>query len=272
MLQDIYPHIYHNEMSFATPKPEDTALIYTPAGILCRRSGEDLLLPTVGQCGGDSRWIYGFSVDDVHYYLPLDDCSAPGFEPCADYRGLGQQVTAFACAVGHSLHRWYSANRFCGACGQPMEPDGGERAMVCPHCAHRVYPKICPAVIVAVYHGDKLLLTRYAGRTFRRYALVAGFCEIGETVEDCVRREVMEETGLRVGKLTFYKSQPWVVTDTLLMGFFACLEGGEEVRLQEDELAEATWFHRDELPRDHSGDSLTGEMIEVFRTGKTINS
>lgn len=267
MLQDIYPQIYHNEMSFRTPKAGDIALIYTPQGIMCQQGAGDLLLPRIDQCTPETEWIYAFSIDETCYYLPLSDTDAPGFAPCGDYRSLARRVTAFACSVGHSLYRWYRGNRFCGACGHPMQPDDKERAMVCPQCAHRVYPKICPAVIVAVYHGDRLLLTRYAGRAFKRYALVAGFCEIGETVEDCVRREVMEETGLKVDRLTFYKSQPWVVTDTLLMGFFARLSGGEDVRLQEDELAEATWFDREEIPGDFSGDSLTGEMITLFRKG-----
>lgn len=270
MLQDIYPQIYHNEMSFAPPRGRDTALIFTAQGVLCRQEEDDLCLPRIDQCLAHARWIYGFSIDDTRYFLSFNDTDAPGFAPCADYRTLGRQVTAFACAVGHSLHRWYRANRFCGACGRPMSPDSKERAMVCPACAHRVYPKICPAVIVAVYHGERLLLTRYAGRPFKRYALVAGFCEIGETVEECVRREVLEETGLQVDKLTFYKSQPWVVTDSLLMGFFARLSGDETVRLQEDELAEATWFPRDSIPEDYSGDSLTGEMITLFRRGVAL--
>lgn len=131
-----------------------------------------------------------------------------------------------------------------------------------------VYPKICPAVIVAVCHGDRLLLTKYAGRSFRRYALVAGFNEIGESIEETVRREVLEETGLQVDNLRFYKSQPWVVTDSLLFGFFAELAGPDCIHLQEEELAEAQWFPRNALPTDHSSDSLTGEMIEIFRAGK----
>ena len=140
--------------------------------------------------------------------------------------------------------------------------------MVCPACGNTVYPKICPAVIVAVCDGDRLLLTKYAGRNIKHYALVAGFAEIGESIENTVRREVMEEVGLELGELRFYKSQPWVFTDTLLMGFYARLSGSDQIRLQEDELSVGKWFHRSQLPEDHSGISLTGEMIETFRRGE----
>ncbi|MCQ2420313.1 MAG: NUDIX domain-containing protein, partial [Clostridia bacterium] len=146
-----------------------------------------------------------------------------------------------------------------------MEKSKIERAMVCPECGNTVYPKICPAVIAAVYDGDRMVLTRYKNRPFKKYALVAGFAEIGESIEDTVRREVLEETGLHVGKLKFYKSQPWVFTDTLLMGFYCELDGSDRITVQEDELAEAAWFDRTELPEDHSHISLTGEMIEMFR-------
>ena len=111
-------------------------------------------------------------------------------------------------------------------------------------------------------------MTKYRGRAFKRYALVAGFNEIGEPIEDTVRREVFEETGLRVRNLRFYKSQPWVLTDSLLMGFYCDLDGSDAVTIQEDELSVAEWFPRQALPTDHSGISLTGEMIERFRTGE----
>ena len=112
------------------------------------------------------------------------------------------------------------------------------------------------------------MLTRYRGRPFKRHALVAGYNEIGESIEDTVRREVLEEVGLRVKNLRFYKSQPWTFTDTLLMGFYAELDGDDTITMQEDELSEALWFHRSEIPQDYSAISLTGEMIEMFRQGK----
>lgn len=268
MLQDIAPHIYHNPMSFAPPAPGDLALACAGGEVLAKLEAGLLRLPTVEQCIGASGWIYGFSIDETHYYLPQGTPQAPGFSMVFNYRTLGPGQTVFACAVGESLTRWYAGNRFCGACGRPLEPSTLERALVCPACGRTIYPKICPAVIVAICHGDRLLLTKYAGRSFRRYALVAGFNEIGESIEETVRREVLEETGLQVDHLRFYKSQPWVVTDSLLFGFFVELAGPDRIRLQAEELAEARWFTREELPTDHSTDSLTGEMIEVFRAGK----
>lgn len=268
MIQDIAPHIYHNPMSFAPPEETDLALVCSQGSVLARLEGGMLRLPSIGQCADSSGWIYAFSIDETHYYLPQAHPEVPGFSMVPNYRALAPAETVFACAVGESLARWYAGNRFCGACGRRLTPSTRERALVCPACGHTIYPKICPAVIVAVCDGDRLLLTKYAGRSFRRYALVAGFSEIGETVEETVVREVLEETGLQVGNLRFYKSQPWVVTDTLLFGFFADLQGPDLIQLQEDELSEAQWFSREDLPADHSADSLTGEMIEVFRTGR----
>ena len=111
------------------------------------------------------------------------------------------------------------------------------------------------------------MLTKYKDRPVKHYALVAGFNEIGESIEETVHREVLEETGLRVRNLRFYKSQPWVFTDTLLFGFFAELDGSDKITVQEDELSEAGWFHRSEIPEDRTHLSLTGEMMEQFRKG-----
>lgn len=267
MLQDIAPHVYDNQMCFDPASRDDYALCCSKEGVLLKKEEGSLSLPRIRQCRGGAPWTHAFSIDGQRFYLSGSPAEAEGFAPMNAYREKGEGYLPFACAVAQSLARWYGDNRFCGTCGNSMEHSGKERAMVCPKCGRTVYPKICPGVIVAVCDGDRLLLTKYAGRAFRRYALIAGFCEIGETVEETVHREVLEETGLRVTNLRFYKSQPWVVSDTLLMGFFADLDGSDRVKLQEDELSEGTWFAREEIPTDYSPDSLTGEMISLFRNG-----
>ena len=145
-----------------------------------------------------------------------------------------------------------------------------EEELVCPVCGQTEYPKISPAVIVAITNGDKLLMSRYRVNhsTYRGYALIAGFVEIGETFEETVRREVMEEVGLKVKNIRYYKSQPWSFSDTLLMGFYCDLDGEEEITLDSEELALAEWFRRDEIPVEPSRDSLTNEMIIKFKNGE----
>lgn len=276
MLQDILPHVYHNEFSNKEPAPEDTALVFQNNCVLASEVNGVLTLPTVRQLqqaiAPSAQSHHLFCIDTAYYYLLLDCPIEPfgpwSYIPSTAYRNLHPQELAFACAAAESLHRWLEANRFCGHCGARMEKSRVERALVCPVCHQTVYPKICPAVIVAVTDGDRLLLTQYAGRTYQRYALVAGYAEIGEGIEDTVRREVHEEVGLKVKDLRFYKSQPWVLSDTLLMGFFVRLDGSSEIKLQEEELALAHWFQREQIPSDYSGISLTGEMIELFRQGR----
>lgn len=270
MIQDILPHIYHNEFSAQPAGENDYILIFSAQGLLCRVAHNAVQLPTLGQLGpafaGSQRL---FSIDDRGYYLweggEVDAPSGWEYQPTRPLRDCQANETLFAAAAAESLWRWYTHNRFCGQCGGKMAHGTRERSQVCPACGNTVYPKICPAVIVAVHDGDRLLLTRYQGRPFSKYALIAGFNEIGEGIEATVHREVLEEVGVHVKNLRFYKSQPWVFTDTLLMGFFAELEGSGEIALQEDELSEARWFPRNAIPSDHSQISLTGEMIEYFR-------
>ena len=127
------------------------------------------------------------------------------------------------------------------------------------------YPKISPAVIVGVTDGNRILMSKYADRDYKKYALLAGFTEIGETIEETVKREVMEDVGLKVKNIRFYKSQPWSFTDTLLMGFFADLDGDSEITLDQEELALAEWFEREEIPVTERNISLTNEMILAFK-------
>ena len=170
----------------------------------------------------------------------------------------------FAAITALQLKNWYENNRYCGRCGEKMSPDDHERMLKCD-CGNIVYPKITPAIIAAVRNGSKILLTKYADREYKRYALIAGFSEVGETIEDTVRREVMEEVGLKVRDLRFYKSQPWPFSDSLLMGFFCDLDGSDEIRLDVNELSEARWVDREDLDIEFDGVSLTNEMIIRFK-------
>ena len=129
------------------------------------------------------------------------------------------------------------------------------------------YPKIAPAVIVAITDGERLLMARSSRGTYKRYGLIAGFVEIGETFEQAVRREVFEEVGLRVKNVTYYKSQPWPFPDSVMIGFFAELDGDASITLQESELAEAVWFERQNIPPTLTNTSIAQELIECVRNG-----
>ncbi|MCD8077280.1 MAG: NAD(+) diphosphatase, partial [Lachnospiraceae bacterium] len=196
-------------------------------------------------------FIYLFSIDDTAFYS-VDGWAGelPGcqWEDVGVFRTAAPGYLAFAGITGEQLFTWRQDHRFCGGCGARMAPSETERAFCCPDCGRIVYPKICPAVIVAVTHGDRILLSRYAGRVGARYALIAGFAEFGEPIEDTVRREVMEEVGLRVKNLRFYKSQPWSFSDTLLIGFYFESDGSEYITLDTNDLSEAVWIRREDMP------------------------
>lgn len=274
MFHDHLTEKYYNTFQKRTPKPTDIALVYHGFYFEAKQDGEYFSLPRIGQLSPAVAALpcrFAFCLGETAYFLiDAESIEADPAQMISNvaYRSMKPADNVFAVGVGCSLLGFYRTNRFCGHCGAKMVDGEDERVMICTDCGMTVYPKISPAVIVAITDGDRLLLTKYAGREFKRYALVAGFNEIGESIEDTVRREVMEEVGLKVRNLRFYKSQPWVFTNSLLMGFFCELDGDDKITLQEDELSEAEWFERKDLPDDHSGISLTGEMIEIFRRGE----
>ncbi len=275
MIQDIAPKRLDNRYDpAAKPAPESAALHFLGKRLLCRVSGGELTFPTVAALG-DGEYTYLFRVDDTAYFLRRDDAelSAPGFayEDVALFRTARPQENAFAAVTAYHLASWYAESRFCGRCGAQTVHDAQERMMKCPKCGNMIFPKIMPSVIVGVTHGDRLLLTRYANRPgASRFALVAGFTEIGETAEETVAREVMEEVGLRVKNIRYYKSQPWGISaGGLLLGFWCEVDGDDEIHLDHMELAEGAWVAREELRRvyEDRGVSLTNEMIVEFIKG-----
>ena len=189
------------------------------------------------------------------------------YENVRIFRSAASRHTAFAGITAHHLFGWYQSNQFCGRCGQKMLPDHKERMLFCPDCRNMVYPRISPAVIVGIINGDQILMSKYAGRSYTNYALIAGFTEIGECAEQTVAREVMEEVGLKVKNIRYYKSQPWAFSGSLLMGFFCDLDGSDQIKLDTSELAEAGWYSRDEITLEDDHISLTREMIMHFKNG-----
>ncbi len=280
MIQDIGQHVFDREYSLRPACAQDYALCYSGGKVLLRHVGEnEWALPRFAEFPDGLRpeletARHFFALDGVGCYLADPD---PAEEALPDeswqyctyqqLRDVRPMEVAFAAITGAQLDRWYKGRKFCGRCGAENEPSQIERAVVCPVCGQTEYPKISPAVIVAVTDGDKLLLTRYADRPYRGPALIAGFVEIGETLETTVRREVLEEVGLHVKHIRYYKNQPWAFTDTMLVGFYCELDGDAKISLDRNELCEGLWVPREELPVRENDISLTAEMIEQFRLG-----
>ena len=245
---------------------------------MIRFKEEHLRYPTFSEMQSFScDYQYLFSIDNYKYFLALPkSChlEEPSimidgyhYENVRIFRSAASRHTAFAGITAHHLFGWYQSNRFCGRCGQKMLPDHKERMLFCPDCRNMVYPRISPAVIVGIINGDQILMSKYAGRSYTNYALIAGFTEIGECAEQTVAREVMEEVGLKVKNIRYYKSQPWAFSGSLLMGFFCDLDGSDQIKLDTSELAEAGWYSRDEITLEDDHISLTREMIMHFKNG-----
>lgn len=271
MIQDIGEHIYDNHFEPHEAGPGSYLLHYVGDTMLCKLDGGLFCLPRLADLASAPSLRYLFSIDGTGFFLILDETvDAPGFSyaPVNWTRDAEPRHLLFAAVTGWQLARWYEANRFCGRCGHPTEIVPTSREICCPECGMVIYPKIAPGVIVAVIDPatERIVLTKYAGRPQVHYALVAGFTEIGESIEQTVAREVMEEVGLKVKNLVFYKSQPWSYSDTLLVGFYCEVDGSTEITVDHSELKVAEWFTREEaLPRENDRVSLTAEMIRRFK-------
>jgi len=167
-----------------------------------------------------------------------------------DLRSAGVRLQAFEAglfAYARALAHWQSRTRFCSVCGSPVVVmTAGHRARCTnPDCAIEHFPRVDPAMIVIVSHGDKCLLGRQATWPERRFSTLAGFVEPGESLEDTVRREVFEEAGVRVGDCAYHSSQPWPFPASLMVGFTA--EAIDPTIRLGGELCEARWFSADEI-------------------------
>ena len=155
---------------------------------------------------------------------------------------------------------WDRAHRFCGVCGTPTAIKPGERARVCPSCSHSVYPRISPAMMALVWRDGEVLLGRSPNFAPGMYSALAGFVEAGESLEDCVVREVAEEVGVQVADLRYYGSQNWPFPHSLMLAFTARWTGGE-ITPQPGEIEHAAWFKLDALPNIPPRFSISGHLI-----------
>lgn len=288
MIQDIAPKKFHIEYHAIQPELDDTVFVFrgnnkpedralTKQKDMCRIIPTLRELQAAGYAQDSEQLQFLFAIDDKNYFLlkngGAEDVQLPDYEyiPIRDFWNCAPElvdVTAFAVQTAYHLFFWYRDNTCCGRCGVHMKSWDKERAVRCPSCGNLVFPKLMPAVIIGLKHGDDLLISRYAGRAYKGIALLAGFCEVGETMEETVAREIMEEVGLRCKNITYFGSQPWGVDSNLLAGFFADLDGEPDITLDRDELAKATWVNRAEIPEQENCSSLTMTMIEAFRKGE----
>ena len=282
MLQDLSIGRLENEFYNLEPQAEDLVICFHNNQVLLKTEEDHFLLPTVGEvsalAGNWHRWSekgfqYVFRIRETNFFLWLgdlteEDCGEYCFEPIRMLRYKGVDDLCFAAWTAWHLYVWYRNNRFCGCCGSKTRHDTKERMLRCPDCGNMIFPKISPAIIVGVTDGDRLLMSKYAGRDYTHYALIAGYTEIGETLEQTVQREVMEEVGLKVKNIRYYKSQPWGIDGNILMGFYCDLDGDDTIHIDEKELALAEWHVRGALPAKDDGMTITREMIRIFDEGK----
>lgn len=282
MIQDIWPKVFHNEYHPAAAKKEDPVFVFSGHEVLVKDPGDRQAVsledcPRAGMFGGEDL-TYLFCIDDRNYYLYTGDREISEekvrdqgyvYRSTRIFRRIIDREFSFSGMTAWHLYVWYRDHRHCGRCGAPTVRDGKERMLSCPVCGNKIYPVISPAVIVAVTDEDRILMTRYAGRPYTGNALIAGFCEIGETVEETVKREVMEEVGLKVKDISYYGSQPWGFAGNLLMGFFCRVDGSGQVNLDREELASAAWVSAGEIGREASELSLTADMIMTFKKEHT---
>ena len=275
MIQDIFPHVLRNEFIPGRAVEGDGLLfLFRDGSLACAIEDGAVRLPRVSDVPSEAERRYLFALDGAPCYLGMEEAAdAPQGLEWVRVRELrrvaaGPREIIFAAWTAFQLYNWYRDNRYCGRCGALTQPAPDERAMECPACKRRIYPRIIPAVIVGVTHGDEILMTKYSGRDIPYYALVAGFTEIGETLEQTVAREVMEEAGLRVKNIRYYKSQPWAIVDDLLAGFYCDVDGSAEIHMDARELKEAVWVRREDVVGQPNDFSLTNEMMLLFRDGK----
>lgn len=203
----------------------------------------------------DEHLIFlGLFHDEPAFAFSIDRERPPPFPELGEFQDLRFLGTvlppdeANLAAHARALVLWHASQMFCGACGTAARPEAGGNTRICMNadCGRVIFPRVDPAIIVLVADGERCLLGRQASWPEDRYSTIAGFAEPGESLEDAVRREVYEETNVRVGEVRYHSSQPWPFPSSLMIGFIAEAVSSE-IKLNDAELEDAQWFTREQL-------------------------
>jgi len=178
------------------------------------------------------------------------------------FGAVSEEVFGYAGRAAQIIE-WATTHRFCGRCSTPTERVDGERCMRCPKCGHLAYPRITPAIIVLVRRGDEALLARGARFPLPFYSTLAGFAEIGESLEETLAREVREEVGIEVKNIRYFGSQPWPFPNSLMVGFLAEWAAGE-IKIDGKEILDAQWYGRGALPPIPPKISIARRLIDAW--------
>ena len=260
--------------------PDDACLVFVRDGGVCVRNGST---PTIfekvspdlpGGLERDARYLghrgpVACYAVEVPGDLPLPEGLAQS--GVRELAGLIPDEELAVAGLAVQIVDYDRNTRFCGRCGTPTEPARTERAKVCPSCHRIIYPRLSPAIIVLVRKNDAILMVRGIRAPPGRYSLVAGFVEPGETIEDAVRREVREETGVAIKNLRYRASEPWPFPDSLMIGFVADYNGGEIVP-DGVEVESAVWVDREHLPALPPRLSLTRALIDDWAASASRDS
>lgn len=214
---------------------------------------EESTIHEVTLCNGDTIKAYALCqpVSETEEWTMTGLRASYDLLPLGDYQAAGK---AF------QILYWDEHSRFCPVCGTPMEQLASIMKR-CPKCGNEMYPPVSTAIIVLVRKGKEILLVRARNFHGTFHGLVAGFLETGETLEQCVAREVMEETGLKVKNITYFGNQPWPYPSGLMIGFIADYESGT-IRLQEDELSAGAFYSKENLPELPRKLSIARKLID----------
>jgi NAD+ diphosphatase len=276
MIHEISPNRFtNNYIANTTIHKNDFVLHFSENTLLLKINGDDFEIPRkkdLPEISEKTNRTFLFTLNDDSCFLIWDNLKEDKpyfvFKEIGFFKTIKQQEIAWISIVGFQLMNWYTQNKFCGKCGTKTQQKKNERALDCPNCHTVIYPKISPAIIVTIVCNDRILLARNSNFSGNWFSLVAGYVDVGESLEEALIREVKEEVGLDVKNIRYYKSQPWPLSGSMMIGFIAEADDTQQIVLDEKEIAEAAWFTRGNLPKHSSNISIAGEMISKFEKGE----